>query len=215
MRRAGLVAGLFLWVAPAWADEPQAPATQECIPPPGGKCLTKEQFDGVKQALEELDKIHKSPAVVTTKDKIVVVSDWDGRVYVNGGTTAPLRMSVRVGDTVDRDVLMTLPAVVNYRPKPPDPMFRLRIRAQVGILVPELIMTATGDKNAQFFVDGGIGWDFFHLGPVNVAAYTGVRSLGGGLGLDLTRNFGPYVGYSMVYDGWRSSVHTGVYFSIF
>lgn len=200
----------FLRSASAAADDPP-PASVECVPPPGGKCLTKEQLDGVKKALEELDKIHKSPAVVTTEDKIVIVSDWDGRVYVNGGTTVPLRLKVRIGDTIDRDMLMTLPAVVNYRPKPPDPMFRLRIRAQAGVFVPELVMTATGNK--QNFLEAGMGWDFFHLGPVNAAAFTGVRSFGGGLGVDLTRNFGPYVGYSLVYDGWRSSVQTGVYFS--
>jgi len=190
----------------ASADDPVP-----CVPEPGGKCLTKGQFEAVKKALEELDSIHKSPAVVTTPDSVVVISDWDGRVYVNGGDTKPIRLKVKIGDTVDRDMAVTLPSVVYYRPKPPDPMFRLRIRAQAGLLVPELVRTAGGDK--QSFWDAGIGWDFFHLGAVNLSAYTGVRSLGGGLGLDLTRNFGPYVGYSLVYDGLRSSVNAGVYFS--
>ena len=210
MRAAALFAASVLLASSVAAADDAAPPP-ECVPPPGGKCLTKEQFDGVKKALEELDGIHKSPVVVTTDDKVVIVNDWEGRVYVNGGTSAPLRMKVRIGDTVDRDVEMTLKPVVNYRPKPPDPMFRLRVRAQVGVLVPELVRTAGGTR--QDFWDGGIGWDFFHVGAFNLAAYTGIRSVGGGFGVDITRNFGTYAGYALVYDDWRSSVHTGVFFA--
>ncbi len=186
-------------------------AADPCVPEPGGKCLTKDQFEQVKKALSELDSIHKAPAVVTSVDPIVVVYDWEGRVYVNGGSTAPLRLKVKVGETVDRDLLVTLPANVYYREKPADPPFRIRIRAQAGLLVPEMVRTASGDK--QSFWDGGVGLDFFHLGSVNLSANVGVRSAGGGIGLDLTRNFGPYVSYALVYDGFRSSVQIGSYFS--
>jgi hypothetical protein len=182
-----------------------------CVPPAGGKCLTKDQLENIQKALLELDKLHKSPAVVTSPDSVVIIQDWDGRVYTNGGQTNPIRLKLQLGDTVNRDMALTLPTQVYYRPQPPDPMFRLRVRAQAGILVPELIRTVTGDK--QSFWDAGIGWDFFHWNAFNVAAYTGVRSFGGGVGMDVTRNFGPYVGYSLVYDGWRSSVQTGIYFS--
>jgi len=115
VRAAALFAASVLLASSVAAADDAAPPP-ECVPPPGGKCLTKEQFDGVKKALEELDGIHKSPVVVTTDDKVVIVNDWEGRVYVNGGTSAPLRMKVRIGDTVDRDVEMTLKPVVNYRP---------------------------------------------------------------------------------------------------
>jgi len=100
-----------------------------------------------------------------------------------------------------------LPIRVYYRPKPPDPMFRLRLRAQAGILLPMIWKDAKGGW------DAGLSFDFFHVGDVNVAAYTGVRSAGGGVGLDLTRNFGPYVGYSLVYDGFASGVLAGAFFS--
>ena len=203
--RLWLFLGVFLFGLHASADD--AP----CVPPPGGKCLSAQQLDEVKKALVELDSIHKAPAVVTTPDTVVIVQDWDGRVYTNGGQTNPIRLHLKLGDTVDRDMALTLPTQVYVRPKPPEPMFRLRIRAQAGILVPQLVNSLTGDKQA--FWDAGIGWDFFHWKALNVAAYTGVRSVGGGLGLDITRNFGPYVGYSLIYDGLRSSVQTGIYFS--
>lgn len=186
-------------------------SAQECVAPPGGKCLDEKQFEEVKKALEELDKIHKSPAVVTTQDSIVVIQDWQGRVYVNGGQTKPIKMKLKLGDTVDRDMEVTLPTQVYYRPKPPDPLFRLRIKFQAGLLVPQMIQTIGGNK--QQFWDAGLAWDFFHLGPFNANAYTGVFSCGGGLGVDLTRNFGPYVGYSLIYDGLRSTMFTGAYFS--
>ncbi len=179
----------------------------------GGACLDKPQLDAVRSALKELDVIHSSPASLTTQDPIIVIHDWQGRVYVNGGSTKPLLFKLKLGDTVDRDMAVTLTTQVYYRDKPADPMFRLRIRAQAGILVPELARTVV-DSNSQRFWDGGVALDFFHLGDFNTSAYVGVFSAGGGFGYDLTKNFGPYVGYSMVYDGFRSSLLTGVYFSI-
>jgi ribosomal protein L31E len=124
--RTSLVLALFALISPsiALADEPApAPApAPDCVPPPGGKCLNSEQFEEVKKALKELEEIHKSPAVVTTDDKISIISDWDGRVYVNGGSNVPLKMRVKVGSTVDREMSVILPTSVNYRPKPPDPL---------------------------------------------------------------------------------------------
>ena len=176
-----------------------------------GKCLTVEQADKLKAAVNELDDIHKSPAVVKIQDPVVIVSDWNGRVYVNGGSSVPIKAKIVIGSHVDRDVQMELESQVWYRPKPPDPMFRLRIRAQAGILVPQAIFTATGDK--QPFWDGGVSWDFFHLGVVNLAAYIGIRSSGIGPGVDLTKNFGLYGGYAIIYDGWKSSALFSAYFS--
>lgn len=186
-------------------------ADPECIPPPGGKCLNADQFNEVKKAIEELDQIHKAPAIITTQDPIVIIQDWQGRVYVNGGETQPLKLKLKLGTTIDRDLSLVLPTQIYYRPKPTEPFFRLRIRAQFGILAPELVRTAYGNK--QSFLDAGIGWDFFHVNSVNFSVYTGLRSIGGGIGLDLTKNFGPYLGYSLVYDGWRSSLLAGCYFS--
>lgn len=188
-----------------------AASADECVPPPGGKCLTKEQLDQVKEALRELKSIHEAPAALELTEPIIIVHDWEGRVYVNGGDAKPLKMKLKLGDTIDRDLAATLPTQVYYRPKPPDPMFRLRIRAQAGLLVPQLVNSIDG--TAQRFWDAGIGWDFFHYDALNVSLYTGVNSSGGGIGYDITKNFGPYVGYSLVYDGFKSSVLTGIYFS--
>jgi len=184
-------------------------ARADCVPEPGGVCLSASQFQEVKKALLELDSIHKSPAIIATNDKITIIHDWNGRVYVNGGETKPLRYKLKLGDTIDRDLVVKLDTQVHYRPKPPDPMFRLRIRAQLGILLPELSKTFEGEW--EDFVDAGLGWDFFHYKLINFAAYTGIRSAGVGAGFDVTKNFGPYIGYSFIYDGFRSSVMFGSY----
>lgn len=204
MRTAAFLLALLL-PATALADDPP------CVPPPGGKCLTAEQFEKVKQALRELDDIHDSPATLELKEPVVIVQDWQNRVYVNGGDKRPLPVKLRIGQYVDRDLAVTLETRVFYREKPPDPMFRLRIRAQAGLLVPQLV-TAVGGERQNFF-DGGAGLDFFHLGPVNVSANLGVFSSGGGVGLDITKNFGVLAGYAFVYDGLKSSVLAGTYFS--
>lgn len=187
---------------------------QECPPsavPEGGVCLTKEGKDKVVAAVKELEDLHSAKAELKFKDEIVIVRDWDDRVYVNGGDKKPIRATLTLGSSVSRDMEVELPVTVSYREKPADPMFRLRIRAQAGVLVPEMVKTFGGESTA--FWDAGLGWDFFHLGPANLSAYTGIRSVGGGLGLDLTKNFGPYAGYALVFSGFKSSLLVGAYFS--
>ncbi len=186
-------------------------AQDECVPPEGGRCLTKEQFEAVKRGLTELDMIHSSPAVLSTSDEIVIIHDWEGRVYTNSGSSNPMTFKLKLGETVERDMAVTLPTKLYYRPKPPDPMFRLRIRAQVGLLIPELVQTISGKK--QSFWDGSLGLDFFHYKMLNFAVWTGVRSVGAGVGFDITKNFGPYLGYALRYDGFKSSVTLGTYMS--
>jgi hypothetical protein len=205
MRLPTCLLALLLLPTTALADD------EKCVPPPGGKCLSAEQFEKVKQALRELDDVYDSPAVIKVEQPVVIVQDWQGRVYVNGGDQKPIPMKLTIGKHVNRDMAVTLETRVFYREKPPDPMFRLRLRAQAGLLVPQLVDAAKGTK--QNFFDGGLGLDFFHLGPVNVSANLGVFSSGGGLGLDLTKNFGVLAGYALAYDGWRSGVLAGAYFS--
>jgi hypothetical protein len=184
---------------------------QDQVPPPCPEpytlCLVHSDEDTVVQSLKELKSIKESKAVFKLKEDIVIVRDWQDRVYVNGGSAKPIDAELTLGNTVSRDMQVQLPIQVYYRPKPPDPMFRLRVRAQAGLLIPTIWKDSKGGW------DAGLSWDFFHYDVFNLAAYTGVRSAGGGVGMDLTRNFGPYVGYSLVYDGFTSDVMIGAYFS--
>lgn len=193
----------FFFHTAAWAED--------CVPPPGGKCLTAEQLGQVKTALRELQTLHESEAQLHLDEPVIVVHDWEGRVYVNGGESKPLPAKLILGTTIERDLAITLPTQVYYRPKPPDPMFRLRVRAQAGVLVPQLVQSIGGD--GKKFWDVWASFDFFHLGPVNAAVNAGVQSASFGPGLDLTKNFGITGGYAFIYDGLKSSVFLGTYFS--
>jgi hypothetical protein len=185
-----------------------APAQESSpCPPPYAVCLTEDEKKTVGDSLRELKEIKEAKARLVLEDDIVIVRDWQDRVYVNGGEGRPLRAVLKVGP-VERDMEVKLPIRTFYRERPPEPMFRLRIRAQAGVLVPSVLKEFKGGW------DAGVGWDFMHLGPLNLSAYTGIRSAGGGLGLDLTKNFGPYAGYAITYDGWRSAAMAGVFFSL-
>lgn len=181
----------------------------DCIPPEGGKCLTADQFNAVKASLIELDQIHKSPAVITTTDKIVIIRDWDGRVYVDGGAKKPIKFELKLGNTVDREMAITLDTQVSYRIKPPDPMFRLRFRAQAGVLIPQLLKVNSGWNK----YDAQLSFDFFHVGNVNFNVAAGVRSFGVGPGLDLTKNFGVSTNFAILYDGFKPGALVAIYFS--
>jgi hypothetical protein len=180
-------------------------------PPQYVVCLTEPQRDEVTKAVQELKDIKDSQAVLEIQDPIIIIRDWQDRVYIDGGDKKPLRLKLKLGTTIERDMEATLPIQVAYREQPPDPMFRLRIKAESGVLVPQLIKSFGGES--QQFLDIGAGVDFFHLGPVNTSVHAGIRSVGLNVGLDITKNFGPFAGYALIYDGVRSSILTGLYFS--
>jgi hypothetical protein len=213
MKLAAFISILFFSSA-VFAQDP--PASSPC--PEGYKCLTQEELEQIISALKEYDNVRTSKAEVIVEEPIIIIHDWENRVYVNGGDKKPIKMKLKIGEHIDRDMEVTLPVRVHYREEPPSPPFRLRIRAQAGILPIQTVNSFETGENYQSFADAGIGWDFLHFGFLganflNLAAYTGIRSLGGGLGFDLTKNFGVYGGYSLVYDGLQSDALISAYFS--
>lgn len=176
------------------------------------KCYSEQTRKEVLKALEELDNIYKSKVELKLQDPVIVIRDWDGRVYVNGGESNPLRLNLRLGPTIDRDIALVLKPRIHTREKPADPMFRLRLRAQVGVLA-----RGTYERIANggsWPIDGGLNLDFFHLGLVNFGVYAGIFSAGPQVGLDITRNFGVFTGYSLVYlKPKEPDLLSGIYFS--
>ncbi len=183
-------------------------ASAECQPEPGGKCLTAAQFADVRAALQELDSIKSSEMTGQFLDRLVIVNDWQGRTFVNGGKNEPLRLKIKVG-TIDRTLGVVLDSDVFYRPAPAEPAFgfRTRFRAQAGLLAP-MILSPGGSKP----FDIGASLDFVHLRSVNVDVFVGFNGIGPGVGLDLTKNFGMRVGYELT---WSLShqAFVGAYFS--
>jgi hypothetical protein len=221
MKRCLAVLAILFFSIPVSAQDPEPerpPCPQELLDS-GGICLTKEQKEKLVEAVKELEDIHESKAEVELEEPIIIIRDWEDRVYINGGEKKPIKMKLKVGEHVDRDMEVQLPIRVYYREEPPDPWFRLRIRFQAGILVPEAIRSirnATEDDEndgLEEFWDAGLSWDFLHYDALNLAIYTGIRSVGIGPGVDLTKNFGLYAGYSFVYTSLGHSLQTAAYFS--
>lgn len=188
-------------------------SAQDCpVKGQGGVCLTKDQKEDVQKAIAELDSIHNSVMSVAL-EPIVIIRDWQNRVYINGQEGKPLKLNVKIGKTVDRDAEVKLPIQVFFREAPPPPMFRLRIRAQIGLLSTPLFKSFGDSSALKDSMDGGIGWDFFGIYGLNLAAYTGVRSSGFQLGYDITKNFGICGGYNFLYDGFGGTGSLQTYFS--
>ncbi len=210
---------LIMVPAVSYAQEPPVPTCPQEILNSGGICLTKKQKEELRVAIEELDNIHQSKAEIEFSRPIVIVRDWEDRVYINGGEKKPIPMKLRIGEHVDRDLEAQLPVTVFYRDEPPDPWLRLRIRAQFGILVPEAIRSIRNaddeddETGLEEFWDFAFALDFFHYESLNLSIQVGARALGGGVGVDLTKNFGLHVAPVVAYDGWNPSLWLGPYFS--
>jgi hypothetical protein len=196
-----ILTSLFLWPSLASGDT--------CQPPDGGVCLTAEEKKQVVDAVKELQQIKTSSATVIFSRPIEIITDWNGITYINGGDKNPIPMKVKIGNTIDRDLAVTLPTQIYYRPKPPDPMFRLRIRAQAGVLIPQAFQADMGWNR----FDGQLSFDFWHVGIINFNIAPGIRSVSAGPGIDLTKNFGAVTGIAMIYDGFKLSNFTGLYFA--
>ena len=213
----------FLFSNHALADRKLLTIHRECVPPDGGTCLTKEEKEKASKALKELKNIKESPAEIQFNDPVIIIIDWEDRVFINGGEKNPIKLKLKLG-TIDRDLEATLPIQVAFREKPPDPIFRLRVRASIGLLVPQAIQNigiAAKDTGEPFqpFWSGGVDLDFFHLDWFNVAAHVGVRNFAIGPGVDLTKNFGIMSGYGLIYpfftddSEWQHTLYTSTYFS--
>lgn len=181
------------------------------IEPQEAICVDSKILDKCAEAAMEIQDLHDSAAEIEFHDSIIIVHDWDGRIYVDGGEAKPIKATLTIGHFIERDLEMTLPILVQYREAPPESMFRLRFRAQAGILVPQVINIFDGQATRTF--DAQFGLDWAHLGPFNTSINLGVVSCGTGVGIDITKNFGLMGGYAFIYSKIKSAAIIGSYFS--
>jgi hypothetical protein len=177
-----------------------------CVPSDETVCLPKADFQRfLTIALDRQCLEHQKPTFQV--DSITILTDSEGRVFYTGADPKKpytVRMKwchyeVEAQGTVDLVAAMKTPQTsgIRFRPK-----------AYLGYLPLKLSKGKFSDG-----VDAGImvDWLFIHEFNLNIAA--GFRSVGIGVGLDLTRNFGLYVGYAL---GWTAPLHninTSIYFA--
>jgi hypothetical protein len=62
-------------------------------------------------------------------------------------------------------------------------------------------------------IDVGLGFEPFHVWNFNLNVVVGIRSFGGGLGINITNNFGGYVGVQVKWGSWLVAPGAGLYFT--
>jgi hypothetical protein len=204
-----LTLACFLFTFSARAQNPPCPPSYKV-------CLTEDQQKKVVDSLKELKDIKESKAELEFTEPIIIIVDWEQRIYINGGEKKPLELKLKLGDTIRRDLAVQLPIKVSYREEPPDPPFRFRLRAQAGLLVPEIIRSIR-DEQFELPYDLGVGIDWVHYEAFNLAFYIGTLGFGLGPGIDITKNFGVtanfVVKYESIYPDFEPTVNTGIYFA--
>lgn len=142
-----------------------------------------------------------------TLDSIAVVLDTDGRVF-HSGADAKRHFKVTLKWchlTVVGDGEVELVAAMQT---PPTSGFRFRPKAYLGYLPLKL-----ADRSFNDGIDAGMLIDLAYIDWVNFNLAAGFRSVGGGVGFDLTKNFGAYVGYALGWTRPLQNVNVALYFA--
>jgi hypothetical protein len=144
-----------------------------------------------------------------TADSVTVIVDKEGRVYGSGTGKHPFKVhlewchyKIEAESQVKLQVAQEVERTWG---------FRLRIKATFGFLIAEAFQDDTDEL--QDTLDGGFLVEPFFIDWANVNAYVGFRSIGAGLGVDLTTNFGLYAGYALTWGDWRHNPLVSVFFA--
>lgn len=175
--------------------------------PAGMTCVANDDMKVFVQLLKD-QKCRTDTPPKFTLDPITVVVDRQGRVYYSGNEPKPYKLHIDwCNYRVDATAKVSLTVAQKVEPTWG---FRFRPKAAFGYLPVE----ALEEKDASKGLDGGILVEPFFIQWFNVNAYVGVRSVGAGIGFDLTKNFGLYLGYSIAWGTWRSNPFGGLYFAL-
>ena len=140
-------------------------------------------------------------------DPITVIVDKDGRVYYSGDEPKPysLKMTWCTYEVTTTGKV----ALVVAKNEPPVWGFRFKPKFAGSYL----FVDGFSSSKAIDGFDVGILWDFLYYKAVNLNVATGFRSIGAGLGLDITRNFGGFAGYAFSWWTLKHNPQLGLYFS--
>lgn len=172
------------------------------------QCVAKPDLDTFLIVLRE-KKCLQAEKPKFDLDPITITVDKEGRVFYSGAAPSPYTVRMAwCGYSAEAKGKVHLTAAMN---QPSLWGFRFRPKAYISLLPTEPLQTQGLDFGDIW--DAGAMVDFFHYDWLNVNAAVGFRSFGGGLGVDLTQNFGVYAGYANTWATWHSNVNLGVWFS--
>jgi len=184
-----------------------AAPVQECQ----GTCVPDEDLQTLLAAARELrcykpDSDHYQ-APTLEADPITIIVDEDNRVFFSGAEPHPYKLHLKWCETeVEFEGKLNVVAAVQE-----DPWwgFRFRPKAYLGYLP----LVALESKEGLDGMDAGLLLDFFYVSWFNVNAAVGFRSVGAGFGIDITKNFGGYVGYGLSYQEPYHGVNGALWFA--
>jgi hypothetical protein len=175
-------------------------------PTTGSTVVANSDLTVFMEALKEKQCLTTTQPTMTA-DPVTIVIDKEGRIFGSGSDPHPYKVHLVWCDyTIDA---AGQAKVIAGDAPPVTYGFRFRPKAALGILGTELVK----DTTASNAVDGGVLLEPFFFHWVNINGYVGFRSVGAGLGFDITKNFGAFAGYAITWGGWRSNPLASLYFS--
>lgn len=186
---------ILLSSLPALAQEESS--AQSCLSN-GGVCVDIADLDAFLQiAKAHQCRAETKPAV--TADSLTIIVDRQGRVYGSGTGSKPFNVKL---DWCNYQLSLEsqIRLVVAKRVEP-EWGFRLRLKAAFGALVSPAVK---GEKLYKS-LEAGLALEPFYVRIFNVNLIVAVHSVGLGLGVDLTDNFGVLLGGTAAYGSWDLS----------
>lgn len=191
---------LFLWLlvpARAFAQH-QCPATDVCVE-------RQDIMMMVQLAREAKCRAETDP--VATADPISIVLDRQGRVFGSGTGDKPFKLHLDwCNYQIDTESQITLLAAQREEP---EWGFRFRPKAAFGLLTRQLFE----GRNLTDYGDIGLMVEPFYFRWVNLNGFVSFRSIGVGLGFDLTTNFGIAALLNTRWGEWRADPLVAVSFA--
>lgn len=169
-------------------------------------CVPEEDLEKFVALVRERKCIDASVPEFTI-DSITIVTDEDGRVFHSGADPRkPYRLTMKWCHlTVVADGEVEVVAAL----RPPETAgFRFRPKAYLGYLPFKL-----ADREFEAGIDAGMLIDLAFIEWANFNLGAGFRSVGAGFGVDISQNFGAYVGYAAGWTGPLHNINAALYFA--
>jgi len=172
-----------------------------------GTCVPPEDMKQIVEVLKE-KKCLQTEKPTFDLDSVNIVVDRDGRIFYSGAAPHPYKLHMKwCNYDVSAEGKVNVLAAVQ---EPPSGGFRFRPKAYAGYLIAQPFRK--GKKAADGF-DAGLMADVLYFHDFNLNVHVGFRSFGGGLGVDIFRSFGGYVGYALTWDGFYSNPEASLWFA--
>ena len=189
---------LFALLLPARAFAEDCPGTDVCV-------ARQDILMMVQLAREAKCRAETDPEV--TAEPISILLDRQGRVFGSGTGDKPFKAHLDWCN-YQLDITSQIKLLAAQRVEP-EWGFRFRAKAAFGLLTRELFegsaLTSYGDI--------GLMVEPFYFHWVNLNGFISFRSLGVGLGADITTNFGVAVLLNTRWDVLRADPFVAVYFA--